>query len=211
MAQTAIRSPNDVVDFLVSQHEKIKSLFAETLSASGKAREKAFVELRRLLAVHETAEEEIVHPRVKRKIAEGVAVVEKRLEEEHEAKTVLKKLEKLDVDSEEFTRQLTELRDAVLDHAEHEENDEFTKLGEELTSDELGGLRNHAPLAKTGPDALSPLATRRTTEERAALAVPAVRRWRLACAWTTSLPPGRRSHGRDSLGADDRRTCGTGL
>ena len=129
MAQTAIKSPTDVVDFLVSQHEQIKSLFAETLSASGKEREKAFVQLRRLLAVHETAEEEIVHPRAKRKLANGPAVVGKRLEEEHEAKTVLQKLEKLDVKSEEFTGQLTELRDAVLDHAEHEEKDEFCRLG----------------------------------------------------------------------------------
>jgi len=148
MAQTAIQSPNDVVDFLVNQHEKIQSLFAETLSASGKAREKAFVELRRLLAVHEAVEEAIVHPRVKRKIAEGAAVVEKRLEEHHEAKTVLKKLEKLDVDSEEFTRQLTELRDAFLDHAEHEENDEFSKLGGELTSDELESMGRAAKLAE---------------------------------------------------------------
>src|ERR1700757_1569421 len=129
MAQTAIKSPTDVVDFLVSQHEQIKSLFAETLSASGKEREKAFVQLRRLLAVHETAEEEIVHPRARRKLANGPAVVGKRLEEEHEAKTVLQKLEKLDVKSEEFTGQLTELRDAVLDHAEHEEKDEFCRLG----------------------------------------------------------------------------------
>jgi hypothetical protein len=29
MAQTVIKSPTDVVDFLVSQHEQIKSLFAE--------------------------------------------------------------------------------------------------------------------------------------------------------------------------------------
>src|SRR6201993_2411463 len=137
MAQTAIKSPTDVVDFLVSQHEQIKSLFAETLSASGKEREKAFVELRRLLAVHETAEEEIVHPRAKRKLADGATVVDERLKEEHEAKTVLQKLEKLDVDSEEFTRQLTELRDAVLDHADQEEKDEFAKLEEELSADEL--------------------------------------------------------------------------
>ncbi len=148
MAQTAIKSPTDVVDYLVSQHEQIKSLFAETLSASGQAREKSFVELRRLLAVHETAEEEIVHPRAKRKIADGAAVVDKRLEEEHEAKTVLQKLEKLDVDSEEFTRQLTELRDAVVDHAEHEEHDEFSKLGEELSSDELERMGRAAKLAE---------------------------------------------------------------
>ena len=45
-------------------------------------------------------------------------VVDRRLHEEHEAKTVLKELEKLDVDCDEFTRQLTQLRDAVLDHAQ---------------------------------------------------------------------------------------------
>jgi hemerythrin superfamily protein len=148
MAEDAIPSPTDVVDFLVSQHQQIKSLFAQTLSASGKDRERSFVRLRQLLAVHETAEEEIVHPRAKRKIADGAAVVEQRLHEEHEAKEVLKKLEKLDVDSDEFTRRLTELRDAVLAHAEHEEHDEFTKLGQELSSGELENMGRAAKLAE---------------------------------------------------------------
>ena len=148
MAQAAITSPTDVVDFLASQHQQIKSLFAKTIAASGEAREKAFVDLRRLLAVHETVEEEIVHPRAKRKIANGEAVVGQRLEEEHEAKTVLQKLEKLDVDSVEFTRLLTELRDAVLDHAEHEEKDEFARLGQELSSAELETMGRAAKLAE---------------------------------------------------------------
>ena len=74
---------------------------------------------------HETVEEEIVHPRAKRKIANGQHVVSARLEEEHEAKTMLKELEKLDVDSEAFSRQLQELRKAVLDHAKQEERDDF--------------------------------------------------------------------------------------
>ncbi len=148
MAQAAPKSPTDVVDFLVSQHEQIKSLFAATLSASGKEREKNFVELRQLLAVHETAEEEIVHPRAKRKIPNGAAVVGARLEEENEAKKVLTELEKLDVDSQKFTSQLTELRDAVVDHAEHEESDEFAKLAEELTSDELEQMGRAAKLAE---------------------------------------------------------------
>lgn len=148
MAQTAIQSPTDVVDFLISQHQQIKSLFAQTLSASGTAREKAFVELRRLLAVHETAEEEIVHPRAKRKISNGAAVVGERLHEEHEAKTLLQKLEKLDVDSEEFTRELTALRDAVIAHAEQEERDEFARLGEELSDQELERMGRAAKLAE---------------------------------------------------------------
>ncbi len=148
MAQHAIKSPTDVVDFLVSQHEQIKSLFAESLSAAGKEREDAFIRLRRLLAVHETAEEEIVHPRAKRKIADGQSIVSTRLEEENEAKKVLSELEKLDVTSEEFTQKLTKLRDAVVDHAQHEETEEFAKLGEELSGDALERMGRAAKLAE---------------------------------------------------------------
>jgi hemerythrin superfamily protein len=148
VADTAIKSPTDVVDFLVSQHEQIKSLFAATLSASGEERESSFVKLRRLLAVHETAEEQIVHPRAKRKIPSGETIVSARLEEENEAKKVLAELEKLDVDSEQFTSRLTQLRDAVLSHADHEEKDEFARLGEELSADELERMGRAAKLAE---------------------------------------------------------------
>ncbi|OBH84509.1 hemerythrin domain-containing protein [Mycobacterium scrofulaceum] len=164
MAHNAITSPTDVVDFLVSQHQQIKSLFAKTLAASGEEREKAFVELRRLLAVHETAEEEIVHPRAKRKLSDGAAVVDERLHEEHEAKTVLQKLEKLDVDSAEFTSLLTQLREAVVEHAEHEEHDEFSKLGQELSGEELERMGRAAKLA----EAIAPTRPHAGVESQAA-------------------------------------------
>jgi hemerythrin superfamily protein len=143
-----VKSPTDVVRFLVRQHEQIKSLFAETLVASGKAREQAFVALRRLLAVHETAEEEIVHPRAKRRIPNGDKVIEARLDEEHEAKTVLAELEKLDVDDQSFTDTLTKLRDAVVGHAEQEEKQELAKLEQELGGDELEQLGRAVKLAE---------------------------------------------------------------
>ena len=64
MPQTSVQSAHDVVEFLKNQHNVIKDMFDEVLHASGTgAREKAFLELRRLLAVHETAEEMVVHPR----------------------------------------------------------------------------------------------------------------------------------------------------
>ena len=148
MADAAVETPNDVVRFLVRQHEQIKSLFAETLAASGKAREQAFVELRRLLAVHETAEEEIVHPRAKRKIPNGDKIVEARLDEENEAKTVLSELEKLDVDDQSFTDTLTTLRDAVVGHAEQEEKQELVRLEQELGADELEQLGRAVKLAE---------------------------------------------------------------
>ena len=130
MASHALESPSDVIDLLTDQHEQIKSLFTETLVLTGDERARSFRDLRRLLAVHETAEEEIVHPRAKQKLPGGEKVVDARLEEEHEAKKLLAELESLDVDSKDFTTKLTKLRDAVLAHAEHEEKEEFAKLAE---------------------------------------------------------------------------------
>jgi Hemerythrin HHE cation binding domain len=139
MADAAVRTPIDVVRF-VRQHEQIKPLIAETLAASGNARERAWVELWRLLAADETAEEEIVHPRAKRKIPYGDKIIGPRLDEEHNAKTVLAELEKLDVGAQSFTDMLTKLRDAVVEHAEQEEKQEFhqARAG-------FGGRRAPAP------------------------------------------------------------------
>ena len=80
--------------------------------------------------------------------AGGEKVVDARLEEEHEAKKLLAELESLDVDSKEFTGKLTKLRDAVIAHAEHEEAEEFAKLGTELSQQELERMGEIAKLAE---------------------------------------------------------------
>ena len=137
MVETFVQSTDDVVKFLKDQHNLIKDMFDEVLSASeSKAREKAFVDLRQLLAVHETAEEMVVHPRVRHEVANGEEIVEARLDEEHKAKETLSELESMDIDSPKFIDELTKFRDAVIDHAEHEENEEFTKLERNLTADD---------------------------------------------------------------------------
>jgi hemerythrin superfamily protein len=148
MPTTQIRSTEDVVQFLVGQHEQIKTLFREVLAQSGEAREAAFFELRRLLAIHEAAEEEVVHPRARRDLDNGEPLIAERLEEEHEAKVALSELEKLDVDSEEFTAKIKELQSAVLAHAEHEENEEFDRLRKALTDEELARMTNSVKLAE---------------------------------------------------------------
>jgi hypothetical protein len=141
MVETFVQSTDDVVKFLKGQHDLIKDMFEEVFSASdAKAREKAFVELRQLLAVHETAEEMVVHPRARNEIADGDEIVDARLHEEHEAKQQLSKLEGMDIDSKGFLDELKKFRDAVVDHAEHEENEEFNKLQRKLDSDDLGRM-----------------------------------------------------------------------
>jgi hemerythrin superfamily protein len=137
-------SSGDVIGFLKGQHEQIKGLFEQVLAAKGSAREKSFTTLKDLMAAHEAAEEEVVHPAAKRVIAGGPAEVAARLKEENEAKKALAALEKLDVESKEFESKLRTLQKAVLAHAASEETKEFDKLAQELDTDELKAMREEA-------------------------------------------------------------------
>ncbi|MCI4676250.1 hemerythrin domain-containing protein [Candidatus Mycolicibacterium alkanivorans] len=138
MTAPTISSARDVVDCLKTQHETIKSLFIETLDAADAAtRQDAFTRLRTMLAVHETAEEMVVHPRVRRKVDGGEEIIDARLAEEHGAKVLLRDIEKLPIDSAEFSKALIHLQAAVLEHAAHEEELEFTALEAAVSGDEL--------------------------------------------------------------------------
>jgi hypothetical protein len=131
-------------------HSRIQPRKTETAQASDvEQRERRFVELRRLLAVHETAEEEIIHPLARREIGDGATIVDARLEEENKAKKQLAELEALDIDSVEFEVKLDGLRLAVLAHAEHEENEEFNRLRQELDLADLQRMRTTIEFAET--------------------------------------------------------------
>ncbi|MGN9844089.1 hemerythrin domain-containing protein [Nonomuraea sp. H19] len=119
---------NDVVDLLLHQHEEIKGLFDEVENAAPEDKAEAFQRLVRLLAVHETAEEEIVHPYARRKIDHGDEVVDDRLAEENSAKDMLTLMEEAGVDDPKFAVNLATLRTAVIAHAEAEEREEFPRF-----------------------------------------------------------------------------------
>ncbi len=156
MAEMIVQSPDEVVAFLKAQHNLIEDMFDEVLHASDpQAREKPFIELRQLLAVHETAEEMLVHPRMRREAGDGDAIVDARLREEHDAKELLSQIEKLDITSQQFIDEVTKLRDAVLDHARHEEDEEFPVLEREVNANELkrmgSAVRAAEAIAPTRP------------------------------------------------------------
>lgn len=158
MSQNHIATGQDVVDYLKAQHETIKALFAETLDAPDAASQKdAFMRLRTLLAVHETAEEMMVHPRVRRKIDGGSKIVHARLAEEHDAKVALAKIERLEFGTAEFSKAIVHLQAAVLDHAAKEEAEEFTALQDQLDAEELhkltAAVRAAERIAPTHPHA----------------------------------------------------------
>ncbi len=141
MVETFVQSTDDVVKFLKDQHNLIKDMFEEVFSASSDdARRRAFTELRQLLAVHETAEEMVVHPRVRHEVDGGDIIVDARLVEEHDSKETLSALEAMDIDSQKFLDELALFRDSVIDHAEREELEEFNRLERELDADDRGRM-----------------------------------------------------------------------
>jgi hemerythrin superfamily protein len=156
MAEMIVESPDDVVAFLKAQHNLIEDMFDEVLHATDpQAREKPFAALRQLLAVHETAEEMVVHPRVRKEDKAGDAIVEARLKEEHDAKELLSEIEKLDITSQQFIEEVTKLREAVLEHAQQEEIDEFPVLEREVDANDLkrmgAAVRASEAIAPTHP------------------------------------------------------------
>ncbi|GHH45565.1 hemerythrin domain-containing protein [Streptomyces candidus] len=123
------RAPDtDVVSLLMRQHGDIRNLFDEVEATKGDERRNAFRRLVRLLAVHETAEEEVVHPFTRKNLAGGGQVADDRLAEEKAAKETLAALDDLDTDDPKFMPQLLKLRAEVQAHARAEERYEFTHI-----------------------------------------------------------------------------------
>ncbi|WP_055478592.1 hemerythrin domain-containing protein [Sphaerimonospora mesophila] len=146
---------NDVIDLLVHQHSMIRDMFDEVAEAPDDGRAEAFRRLVRMLAVHETAEEEIVHPYARRKLDGGAAVVADRLAEERAAKRLLAMMDRNGPQHPDFLSNLDELRIAVLTHARAEERYEFPRLRARTSAMERRamalGLRAAEAMAPTRP------------------------------------------------------------
>jgi len=145
----------DAVELLMQQHQHIRDLFAAVGEGSNpKIKQQQFEELRRFLAVHETAEELVTHPRA-RMADGGSGVVDARLEEENTSKALLASLDGMNVDDPGFGPKFEAPKKAVLDHAVAEERDEFPLLSQYGDPDQLAlmaqAIRAAEAIAPTHP------------------------------------------------------------
>ena len=125
-ARAAAR-PDDLIAAVLEDHADIHSLMNEVETTSAGHRQEVFEALVAKLAVHETAEEQVVHP-LTRRVADADGVVDQRLEEEDKGKKALAELEKMGTEAPEFRAKFDELRDEVLRHARNEEQQEHPLL-----------------------------------------------------------------------------------
>ncbi|QRP50093.1 hemerythrin domain-containing protein [Amycolatopsis sp. FDAARGOS 1241] len=138
----------NVIDLLLEQHREVRAMFTELETASGARRTELFHHLVGLLAVHETAEEEVVHPEIRDLEPAAETVVEARVAEERRAKELLSTLQSMGPDADGFDTLLVQLRDDVLAHAEHEEREEFPFLRAHRTPERLRAMAATVRLAE---------------------------------------------------------------
>lgn len=121
----ASQADNEVVEILLRQHAEIRGLLGRMDTSVD---ESSFGELVRLLAVHETAEEEVVYPSLRRSDPDVSSAIDLRIAEEERAKADLAELEDMTVESPEFPATFAFFRRAVEIHAEAEELSLFPAL-----------------------------------------------------------------------------------
>jgi hypothetical protein len=165
MLRPAQLPEGDFVRIIMEQHTRIRELFRQLHSTTAKNKQATFDELRRLLAVHEAAEEMIVRP-VTRTTTGGGRVASARNHEEHMAAHLLADLEKTDVSSAKFSAGLSEFEKKVVEHAEHEETEEFPLIVKERSEQQRVLLGKALQAAETiAPTHPHPTAAGSTTAQ----------------------------------------------
>jgi hypothetical protein len=147
-----VQHDSDVVELLLHQHRQIRELCSQVERASGRDRAEAFDRLRRLLAVHEIAEEAIVHPYARYALGGGERMVAARLHEENRTKRLLRALERLGPASREFMPLFAGFRTSIEAHAAHEERQEFPQVARHSSREQSRGMA----VAVRATEALAP-------------------------------------------------------
>jgi hemerythrin superfamily protein len=154
----------DAIEFLLGEHLRFQRAFQEfedLLNEGDHGRiAEAFRGLRSDLSTHEEAEETIFWPAVRADVPGGEDLVRGRLEEEQTLKELLAQLDDTDVSDSEFPIRARAFMQAVLAHAEQEEQQVFPAVRKALDDNRLtqlgGALRAAKAIVPTRPHPAAP-------------------------------------------------------
>ena len=118
----------DILELLARDHQEAKLLLERVDAASPDEREELFWDMVPALVSHEVAEEIVVYPTIRSEAPDGDAEADARIKEQSEAEEQLARMESLDRGSVEFATEMHVLHQAVLEHAQAEEEHIFPLL-----------------------------------------------------------------------------------
>ena len=132
----------NAIQLLKEDHKKVSGIFEQlepTTERATKTREELFGKLNQELDIHARIEESIFYPAIKQ-AAETREIVLEGFEEHHVIKMLLKELEGMPVDTEQWTAKLKVLKENVEHHVEEEEGEMFPKAKEVLEAEQIEQL-----------------------------------------------------------------------
>ena len=132
----------NAVQLLKEDHQKVSGIFQQlepTTERAEKTRTELFAKLNEELTIHAKVEESVFYPAIKQE-AETREIVLEGFEEHHVVKLLLKELEALPVDTEQWTAKLKVLQENVEHHVEEEEQEMFQKARQVLSEDDINRL-----------------------------------------------------------------------
>jgi hemerythrin-like domain-containing protein len=135
---------------LKEDHKKVDGLFQQlesTTERAVKTRQELFGKLKEELDLHTDIEEKIFYPAIKQ-AHETREITLEGFEEHHVVKMLLKELDDMSVDSEQWTAKLKVLKENVEHHVEEEENEMFQKARQVLSEEEIDNLGTQMEEAK---------------------------------------------------------------
>jgi hemerythrin superfamily protein len=107
-----------------------------------------FAQIKQELDIHARIEETIFYPSIKKAAATREIVLE-GFEEHHVIKLLLKELESMPVDTEEWAAKMKVLQENVEHHVEEEEGEMFQKARDVLSESEINQLGEQMQELKT--------------------------------------------------------------
>ncbi|HJQ22810.1 MAG TPA: hemerythrin domain-containing protein [Blastocatellia bacterium] len=135
---------------LKEDHERVSAIFEKlepTTERAVKTREELFARLKTELENHTQIEEQIFYPALKEE-EETRDITLEGIEEHKVVKTLLKEMEGMQVDSEQWTAKLAVLKENVEHHVEEEEGEMFVKARKALPKEKLEALGERIEAAK---------------------------------------------------------------
>lgn len=127
---------------LKEDHQKVSGIFQQiepTTERAEKTRTELFAQLNQELDIHAQIEETVFYPAIKQ-AAETREIVLEGFEEHHVIKMLLKELESMPVDTEQWTAKVKVLKENVEHHVEEEEEEMFQKARQVLSEEQINDL-----------------------------------------------------------------------
>lgn len=131
------------IEMLKSDHQKVESMFGDFAATekTDAARRKSIADSISLdLKVHTRLEEEVFYPEVAKVSDEGRSLIDDSIGEHNEIKELVKDVESLDAEDDEFEKKMNMLEEAVTHHVNEEERMVFPFADQYIANDMGAGM-----------------------------------------------------------------------